>query len=264
MSETCPSCGAAAEGRYCNACGAALNAACRECGNPLPRGARFCNECGASAAPQPAAAPTTGSRSHLVAWSVAAASLLALAATLLWPRRVAEEQVTPATQAPTFAQPGGGAASPESAAPDISQMSPRQRADRLFDRVMRASSAGDTAQARTFVPMAIAAYGLLPERSSDDHYHVAALQMVAGDPAAARAHADTVLQGNPNHLLALFTAAEAEQARDNEQVARGLLDRFLTAYPAESVRRDVPEYQDHAQALPIMREAAQRIVRGGN
>lgn len=261
MSETCPSCGAAAEGRYCNACGAALNAACRECGNPLPRGARFCNECGAPAAPRAAEAPAA-TRSHLVAWFVAGAAVLALVASLVWPRRVAQEQV-PAAQAPAFSQPGAGApASGTGAAPDISQMSPRERADRLFNRVMQANSTGDTAQAKTFVPMAIAAYGMLPERSSDDHYHVAALQIVAGDPVAARAHADTVLQANPKHLLALFTAAEAEQARDNGQVARQLLDRFLAAYPEESVRQDVPEYRDHAQALPIMREAAQRIAGG--
>jgi len=263
MPETCPSCGAAAEGRYCNACGAALNAACRECGNPLPRGARFCNECGAPAAPRANESAAAPSRSHLVAWSVAAAAVLALAATLLWPRRVAQEPA-PVTNAPTFSEPGGAPAPAASgAAPDISQMTPRERADRLFNRVMQATSTGDSAQARTFAPMAIAAYGMLPERSSDDHYHVAALQIVAGDPAAARAHADTVLQANANHLLALFTAGEAEQARGNAAEARRMLSRFLAAYPEESVRQDVPEYRDHAQALPIMREAAQRIVGGG-
>ena len=87
MTETCPSCGAEAAGRFCNACGAALNATCRECGNPLPRGARFCNECGASAAPQPTAA--SAGPSHRMAWAIAAAAILALVTVLLWPRRTA-------------------------------------------------------------------------------------------------------------------------------------------------------------------------------
>jgi hypothetical protein len=262
MPETCPSCGAEATGRYCNACGAALSAACRDCGNPLPRGARFCNECGATAAPHPAAAAPAGG--HRLPWAIAAAASLLLVVSLLWPGRTADDPVpsTPVEGAATFTGPTGGP--PAEGAPDISQMTPRQRAEALFNRVMRAVTSGDTAQAVQFVPMAVAAYGMLPERTSDDHYHLAALHIVAGDPASARAQADTVLASHPTHLLALFTAAQAEQTRDAQPEARRLLERFLAAYPAESVRRDVPEYQDHAQALPVMREAAQRLVSGGS
>ncbi|HEU4454120.1 MAG TPA: zinc ribbon domain-containing protein, partial [Longimicrobium sp.] len=46
MAETCSACGAEASGRFCNQCGGAVSAACRECGTALPRGARFCGECG--------------------------------------------------------------------------------------------------------------------------------------------------------------------------------------------------------------------------
>jgi hypothetical protein len=257
MSETCPSCGAAADGRFCNACGAALNAACQGCGNPLPRGARFCNECGAPAAAQTGAAPA---RSHLLPWAIAFAAILALAVVALWPRRTAVESAptgAPATFSGPTATPNGPAAGTP---PDISQMSPRERADRLFNRVMEASSSGDSATVQQFGPMAIAAYGMLPERTSDDHYHIAALQLTVKDPVSARAQVDTVLAANPRHLLALFTAAQAAQMQDDSASSRALLTRFLAAYPSESVRRDVPEYQDHAQALPIMREAAQRLT----
>ena len=43
------------------------------------------------------------------------------------------------------------------APPDISNMSPIEAADRLFNRVMQATSSGDSAQAQAFLPMAIAA-----------------------------------------------------------------------------------------------------------
>jgi hypothetical protein len=260
MSETCPSCGADADGRFCNGCGAALSAACRECGNPLPRGARFCNECGAPAAAQPGAAAP--SRGHLLPWAVAMAATAALVVSLFWPNRTARQaEVSPpagSTEAPATFNGPTATGTP----PDISRMSPREQAERLFNRVMQANSTGDTAGAKTFVPMAIGAYGNLPERSDDDHYHIAALQLVAGNPAAARAEADTILAKHPDHLLALFTAAEAEQLRDNAAEAKALLTRFLAAYPRESVRRDVPEYGEHQQALPIMEQAARRIVGG--
>jgi hypothetical protein len=258
MSETCPSCGAAADGRFCNACGAALNAACQGCGNPLPRGARFCNECGAPAAARSTSAP---SRGPMLPWAVAMAAIVALAAVALWPREPVVEQAAPAGAPATFSGPTATPSASPGTPPDISQMTPQERADRLFNRVMEASSNGDTATVQRFAPMAIAAYGMLPQRTSDDHYHIAALQLTAKDPVSARAQADSVLAGNPKHLLALFTAAQAAQMQDDAAGSRQFLTRFLEAYPAESVRRDVPEYQDHAQALPIMREAAQRLVR---
>jgi hypothetical protein len=262
MPETCPSCGATADGRFCNACGAALSAACRECGNPLPRGARFCNECGAAAAAQPAtAAPASR---HLLPWAVAAGAVLALIVVLLWPRRTAVEQTPsgpPATFSGPTATPNAAPGTAPGTPPDISQMTPQERADRLFNRVMEANANGDSAQAARFAPMAIQAYGMLPRRTSDDHYHIAALQLVTRDAPGARAQADTVLADNPRHLLMLFTAAQAAQMQGQDADSKQLLTRFLEAYPAESVRRDVPEYQDHAQALPIMREAAQRLSR---
>src|SRR5688500_3197751 len=51
MAETpipCPSCGAAASGRFCTQCGAVVREApCSACGVALTPGSRFCHECGA-------------------------------------------------------------------------------------------------------------------------------------------------------------------------------------------------------------------------
>src|SRR2546423_1717293 len=46
-------------------------------------------------------------------------------------------------------------------APDISQMSPRERFDRLFNRIMQAAQQGDSAQVQRFTPMALGAYAQL-------------------------------------------------------------------------------------------------------
>ena len=51
--------------RFCNGCGANLEATCPQCGQTSPPGSRFCNGCGArltgTAAPAPAAPPSTPS-----------------------------------------------------------------------------------------------------------------------------------------------------------------------------------------------------------
>jgi len=268
QAETCPACGAATSGRFCDKCGVALSAACRECGNPLPRGAKFCNMCGAAATPSAAAAAV---RPSVLPWAVAALALVALLAVVLIPRiggggGRAEQ---PATGQPPFAQaPGGGAGAPGAAGPvgnpgavDLASMTPRDAADRLFNRVMTAVSTGDTAQARQFVPMAVMAYQRVDTLDADGRYHLAALQLVAGDYPAARAEADTLLAGNPSHLFGLFTAAQAELGRGDQAGAKALYQRFVQSYDAE-VAKKLPEYEEHAQGLPAMKAEAERVLRG--
>jgi len=261
MTETCPACGAQASGRFCEHCGVALSAACRECGNPLPKGARFCNMCGATAAPP----STAATRTSPLPWAVAGIALAALIAVLLIPRLGSRQEAPPA-QPPAVATgdaPGLGAAGAPSGNPgavDLASMSPREAADRLFNRVMTAVSAGDTAQARQFLPMAIGAYQRVDSLDADGRYHLAALQLVGGNFGAARAEADTILAANPNHLFGLFTAADAERERGNAAAAKDLYQRFLRAYDAE-VAKKLPEYEEHSQGLPAMKAAAEQAVK---
>ena len=273
MSQTCPSCQQPVSGRFCSNCGAAVSAECRECGKPLPPGARFCNHCGATAASQPAAAEAAPSRTPWwLPWSVAGVMALALCFTLLY-RQADEPAPLASGSTRTAGAPlAGGAAAPTSGsavngpapagnpgAVDLNSMSPREAADRLFNRVMQNVSAGDTAQARAFLPMAISAYGRVPDLDDDGRYHLAVLHLVGRDPRAALAESSSILSRNPQHLFALFTAAQAEQGLGNAPRARELYRRFLSVYDAES-RRDLPEYRDHAQALGPMRDEAQRMV----
>jgi hypothetical protein len=255
MTETCTACGAQASGRFCNQCGAAVAAACRECGNPLPRGARFCNQCGASAAPAEAAAAPR--RASVLPWAVAGVAVVALLTVVLLRR----SEPAPAAPGP-FVREGEAAAAAGTggaAAVDLASMTPREAADRLFNRVMTAVSEGDTAEAERFVPMAVQAYGMAGPLDSDGRYHLAALHLVARDWGAARAQADTILASDERHLFGLFTAAKAAEGAGDAAGAQALFRRFLEAYPTQA-GRDLPEYRDHQQGLPAMRQEAERAT----
>jgi len=245
VAETCSACGAEASGRFCNQCGGAVSAACRECGTAV------------GAAPAPAA---PAQRAPLLPWIAAGTVLAAILLLIVVPRAReaggSEAEAAPATSAPQapFANGGGGAPG-TGTPPDLSTMTPEEAADRLFNRVMTAVANGDTAQAARFVPMAIAAYGRVENLDADGRYHLAALHMVNGDAASARAEADRLLAGNPTHLFGLFVAAQAADASGQREEAKAFFRRFDESYDAE-VAKNLPEYGEHSQGLPEMREQA--------
>jgi hypothetical protein len=103
---------------------------------------------------------------------------------------------------------GEGTAGPAGTPPDISSMSPAERFNRLFDRVMRAAAAGDEAQAKQFAPMALLAYGMLDTVTADLRYHAAVLYAETGQDAAALALADTILAQDQNHLFGYVVRGE--------------------------------------------------------
>lgn len=191
-------------------------------------------------------------------------ALLALAVVLALPwLRGGEEPAfsfaperPPASAAPPLSGP---APTGDPRAVDLASMSPREAADRLFDRIMRTAAQGDSAGARVFLPMALAAYQRVEPLDADARYHLAVLHLFAGDPAAARAEADATLTDVPNHLFALFTAAQAERARGNKAAATELYRRFVQRYDAE-LAANRPEYQAHQPALPGMRAEADAFL----
>lgn len=285
MNQTrCPSCGEAASGRFCSNCGATLpgQVHCTACGNEIPAGGRFCNQCGAPAAAAAApgagkqtlegaapAAPrgagaataTAGRPGSTLPWVIAALAVLAVVIVLLMPN---PEPATP----PQGQVAAGGPASAgagqfgDASAVDLSSMTPRERADRLFNRVMENVSAGDSTQARFFLPMALAAYAEVPDLNADGHYHMAVLHLAGGDPAAARASADSILAEAPTHLFGLFTAAQAEQGLGNDEAARVLFRRFQESFEAESALART-EYTEHQAVMPLMQEEAAAALAEG-
>lgn len=147
------------------------------------------------------------------------------------------------------------------AAPPPLTGTPREQADRLFNRIMAAREQGDLEEARFFAPMGIQAYQAAEPLDADGLYHLATIQVVAGDHAAALATADRILTANPNHLLGLAVAAEASELAGDTATAGAFHRRFLDAYDTE-IARGLPEYQGHSSILPEYRAAAERATGG--
>lgn len=256
---TCPSCSAPGTGRYCAECGAALGeATCAGCRSLLTPGARFCHRCGTAAGVRTAAPQTTGTPRtppSALPWAVAAIALLALVA-LLAGQRFGGSRTPAATEA--TAGDAAGFAPPTVRAPDISNLSPRERADRLFDRVMRLDSEGKTDSVQFFAPMALSTYQTLGPLDADLRYDFGRVAEAAGALEIARAQADTILRTDSTHLLGLILGMRAAELRGDTTAARGFAQRLLAAEPSESAKQ-LPEYQRHqGDILEALAEARRR------
>jgi len=142
-----------------------------------------------------------------------------------------------------------------SRAPDISQLTPRQRADRLFDRIMGLHERGRADSVKFFAQMAIPAYQMVQPLDLDARYDMGRIAEVAGLTDFARAQADTILRAEPNHLLGLVLAIRAARLAGNESAAAAFERRLITAEPAER-RRDRAEYTRHRADIDAALEVA--------
>jgi tetratricopeptide (TPR) repeat protein len=142
-------------------------------------------------------------------------------------------------------------------APDISSMSPAERADRLYDRVMRLHSEGKDDSVRFFSPMVLTAYQMIGPLDADQHYDLGRIGEVLGNTDLARAEADTILRDQPTHLLGLTLAARAATLDKQPDKARDFYKRLLAAEPAER-KRALPEYDRHRDDI----DAAIATARG--
>ncbi len=253
---TCPSCGTQGSGKFCNQCGSPLGGArCRSCSSPLAAGARFCNECGTPVGAVPATraggSQSAGSGSW-IPWTIAGMLLVGVTAYFL--AQSAQTETAPAgmpagAEAP-FANGGGGVA------PDISQMSPRERAGRLYDRIMRYGEEGKHDSLQTFAPMALASYEALgADMDLDARYDYGRVAQEVGSLDIAAAQADTILKQSPTHLLGLALAARTAEQQNKKGDAAGYWKRFLAAKDAE-LKKNLPEYQAHSADIGRATELA--------
>jgi hypothetical protein len=171
----------------------------------------------------------------MLPWAIAAGALAALLALAIYPRMDRTDDLGATASGPPITGTTAGARGI-----DLSSMTEREAADRLFNRVMQYVSDEDSVQARQFLPMALAAYQRVDDLDRDGHYHVAVLELVNENPSGARAHADTILAEEPDHLFGLATAAQAEMKMGNEREGQAFFRRFLEVYDTESRRAFQP------------------------
>ncbi len=246
----CPRCGAATNGRFCAECGAQVGAArCRRCDTTLSAGARYCHRCGATAA-----APGKGvGGSSALPWGIAITSALLLVAVIAT-NRFAEKAPAAAPGAPAapFAQgAGGGDARGGGRPPDLSSMSPKDAADRLFDRVMRLKEEGKVDSIRFFAPMALTAQANVQPADADTRFHIGAIALATRDSTLAgmaAAQADTILAARGTHLLGLILGAEAAGLRGNRAAQRDFEQRLVAA-SAKELALPLDEYLQHRPVI---------------
>src|SRR6266851_9970493 len=145
---------------------------CHACGAALSGTARFCHKCGA----QVGGGQASGWRAGLP-WSVAGAALGALLTVLAF--RLGGSSESGVRDAGALED--GPLPASRSTPPDISQMSPEERATRLYNRVMTLHTEGKADSAEFFLPMALQAYAMLPALDVDARYHIGVLDLSGGN-----------------------------------------------------------------------------------
>ena len=156
----------------------------------------------------------------------------------------------------------GADAEPQAAgirAPDISSLSPQERADRLYNRVMMLATQGKTDSVQFFAPMALTSYQLLAPLNADQRYDMGRIGEVAGALPLAKAQADSILRENPNHLLGLILEARiALLAGDTTQLHS--YERRLIAAEKGELAKKRAEYARHEDDITNALQQARKSM----
>ena len=238
----CPGCGSAATGKFCNNCGAALHrTSCASCGASLTPGNKFCQECGSSIG-----AVAFGAMAPAKPWIVGGAVVAIVSlAVVVWTSRARPPAIEPA--------------SPLSSQLDFSLMSPQQRADSLFNAVMRAHFRGDQFEVVSFAPLALEAYGSLGTLSNDARFHIGTIYSVAGPMEMALVQADSLELDVPGHLFsAMLRGSIGRVRRDTVELYRSYR-AFLDRYESETAAGRA-EYLEHSTSIEAFLAQAREAV----
>jgi hypothetical protein len=242
---------------FCAACSAALSA-----------GARFCHRCGTPLGQGPPITRTpapSGGAASILPWGVAFVALLALVAMAAGKNFGAAKGSGidgSANSLPTQAVDGVSAQQGPpggSGAPNIANLSPSERANRLYTRIMEYAEGGKVDSVAFFAPMAMASHELLPEPTADERYHFGRIAEVTNTPVVAKAQADTILTANPNNLLGLLLASRAARLIKDEAAAKQFDRRLLKALEPELATR-LPDYEMHRAEIERAAEEARRPI----
>ncbi len=221
---------------------AATGPFCPSCGTPAQPDARFCHHCGAALGARPA--PKRWNAPTVVLYSVIVLGVVVVAAGVIF---------MPGEN-PGIAPPPSAPAAPSAATgqPDIANMSPREAADRLFNRVVMASEQDNIDEALEFAPMAIQAYERVARLDADAHYHMGLIYEVMGELENVRNQVAIMKQYAPDHLLGLILEHNAAEREGNSFGAARAAAAFAAAYDAE-IRAGRPEYDAHRKTIESFR-----------
>jgi hypothetical protein len=136
-------------------------------------------------------------------------------------------------------------------------MTPRERADRLFGRIMTAAERGDTSEANFFKPMALQAYAMAGEPDIDMRFHLGLILAATGDAAGVAAQRDAIAAADSTHLFGVVLAGEAARLAGDQAGLHNAQVRFLELEATERARGR-SEYDHHNQLLDDFRAAAER------
>lgn len=212
---------------------------CSGCRRAIVPGSRFCPVCGAAQAGTALAA--RGGIVRFLPWVFAAVAVLTLLVLLLKPG--------------SMAPPAAPAERPAGAPPDLSTMSPAERFDRLYQRVITAAQSGDQSTVTQFMPMAIAAFGMLDSVTIDARYHLAMLQLHTSDLAGAQSQADSITTANPKHLFGYVVGAAVARWNKDDAARDRAYRGFLKRYDAE-IATGLAEYIEHRAMLDEVKKMA--------
>jgi len=265
----CSECGRDFSGNFCSHCGAPASSSghCASCGSALDAEARFCAECGAAVA-----GPTVRKGwSATAPWILSGLALIAFGiAVSLFVRGQSGPRAAgmPPTggiltgeEAPPSPGGGPGAGGMPTAA-ELAAMSPREAADRLFDRAMSTRESGDTTRASFFARMAVQAYRRVAptDLDADAHFHIGLLKLASGDVEGAAREAEGILKTDPKHLLGLILGAQTAEARGDNARRREFYARFLMALPEERATGR-QEYAAHSRLIEDGERTARALLK---
>ena len=223
--------------------------ACTSCGASLSATAQFCHACGTQQGLERKTVPLP----VLVLVGFAIVVVVAI---------VAYNAGRSASLGPGSVPAGSAMGSSAGGPPDISNMSPREQADRLFEVVMTAHEQGDFGRVDQFATMALQAYGMLGPLDADAHYHVGLMSAITGDASEARARIDSMRSAVPNHLLATMLSATVAQMESDSAAVSAAERKFMQDYEAEIGTSRV-EYQMHERAITNFKARVEAVEGGG-
>ncbi len=215
--------------------------ACPSCGGRVQEDARYCQHCGKA---------LSGDRLlNTQTLTVIAAALIVLVAMgLLFASAIDFDRLSGQETTDVAPPPQTVSGQP----PDLSTMSPRVAADRLFNRVMMAEEQGNIAEIEQFAPMAVAAYEQLESLDADALFHLGLIHAAAGNIEDTKDFAKRMKAIVPTHLLTVLLEHRIAMTENDMAAAASADDRFREYYDEEmSIGR--LEYEHHVASIERFR-----------